>query len=67
MNKTLNLTIELTSDETFDVGILEPESGDFTRIHCHDKGIFAISEDACIMREIRSWVSIMREEEEVEQ
>ena len=59
----LEVTLILTSDNTFDIEFYEPESGCFTRIACHDEGNQTAMEDIQITEEIRSWVSIMRESE----
>lgn len=60
--KLLEVTIKLTSNETFSVEIYEPETGDFTSIECHDKGWETMNENTMIMQEIRSWVESLREE-----
>lgn len=62
----LKVTIKLTSDETFSVGIYEPQSGDYTEIDCHDKGWETMKENTIIMQEIRSWVTMLREEQAYE-
>ena len=38
MVKKLNVSLVITSDDTFSVEIFEPESSDFMVINCHDKG-----------------------------
>lgn len=60
--KLIEITLRLTSDDTFDVEIYEPETGDFTRIECHDKGWETMKENTMIMQELRSWVESLREE-----
>ena len=63
MKRTLEITLRLTSPDTFDIEISENESGDCVRIECHDRGRGVSSENKKIMEEIRSWVEIMRENE----
>lgn len=58
--KYLEITIELTSPDTFDVQFLEPESGDYCCISCTDKR--TNEHDMRLAAEIRSWVEILREE-----
>lgn len=62
--KSLEITLVTTSEDTFDVEIYEPESGEFLRVHCQDKGNTVNEENQKIINEIRSWVSIIRENEE---
>lgn len=62
--KSLEITLVSTSEDTFDVEIYEPESGEFVRVNCHDKGGSVNEENEKIISEIRSWVEIMRENEE---
>lgn len=64
MTRTLEITLCLTSDTTFDVEIHEPETGDFVRIPCQDASASVDAENAQIAAEIRSWVSIAREARE---
>ena len=59
----LEVEIKLTSDKTFSVGVYEPQSGDYTEIDCHDKGWNIAEENKRIIAEIRSWVSMLREEQ----
>lgn len=61
---SLEITLVSTSEDTFDVEIYEPESGEFLRVNCHDEGNSTNEEDKKIANEIRSWVKIMRENEE---
>ena len=61
MARTLEITLSLTSENTFDIAIHEPESGDFIRIPCHDSGAETTAENAQLAQEIRSWIEIMRE------
>lgn len=57
--KTLEITLVTISDNTFDAEVYEPESGEFRHIKCSD------NEDLTeLNEEIRSWVSIMRDEME---
>ena len=63
MKKTLEVTLKLTSPDTFDIEISENESGYFLRIECHDRGRDVSNENKKIIDEIRSWVEFMREEE----
>ena len=59
MQKTIEVTIKLTSDTTFDMEFYEPESGDFNRISgCDADGVKL---DNAIAEELRSWVSLMRD------
>lgn len=65
MNKrSLEITLVSTSEDTFDVEIYEPESGEFFRVNCHDRGNTVNEENQKIINEIRSWVEIMRENKE---
>lgn len=66
MVKKLNVSLVITSDDTFSVEIFEPESSDFMVINCHDKGENVERENKAIIEEIRSWVAIMRDEMEDE-
>lgn len=66
MKRLLELTIVLTSDNTFDVEIYEPETGEFNCIKCHDDGESVERKNFEIAEEIRSWISIMRDREEEE-
>lgn len=62
MQKTIEVTVKLTSDTTFDMEFHEPESGDFNRISgCDSDGIEL---NKAIAAELRSWVSLMRDEQE---
>ena len=71
MERTLEITITLTSDNTFDVDFYEPESGDSGSVSCHDSGsvnhALWQTENNNLAGEIRSWVEIMREYEEDEE
>lgn len=60
--KLLEVTLVLVSNDTFDVEIYEPETGEFSLIKCHDSGEFVEAENQQIADEIRSWVSMMRED-----
>ena len=62
MEKNLSVTIELDSNNTFRLMIREPESGDCVTINCHDRGETVEAENDRIVNEIRSWVSLMRDE-----
>lgn len=64
MKRLLEITLVSTSENTFDVEIYEPESGDFVSIPCHDNGDGVDTENKKIMDEIRSWIEFMREETE---
>lgn len=57
--KNLDVTIKLTSEDTFSVNFKEPESGSYLEILCHDKA--TDEENRRITDEIRSWVSLMRD------
>lgn len=63
--RTLEVTIELTSPDTFDVQFLDPESGDYCCISCTDER--TNEHDMRLSAEIRSWVEIMREEQAYEE
>lgn len=60
--KLLEISLVLVSDNTFDVEIYEPESGEFNIVKCHDDGHTVETENKQLADEIRSWVSMMREE-----
>lgn len=60
--KLLEISLILVSDNTFDIEIYEPQSGEFSIIKCHDDGHMVEAENKQIIDEIRSWVSMMREE-----
>lgn len=60
--KILEITLTTTSDNTFDIEVYEPESGETHLIKCSDNG--DLTE---LNEEILSWVSIMRDEAEEEQ
>lgn len=57
--KTLKITLTTTSDNTFNIEVYEPESGESRIIKCSDNG--DLTE---LNEEIMSWVSIMRDEAE---
>lgn len=59
--KTLKITLVTTSDNTFDIEVYEPESGETRLIKCSDNGDMTEFSE-----EILSWVSIMRDEAEEE-
>lgn len=63
MKKTLEVAIVLTSKTTFDIEVYEPESGEFARICCHDAAEITADENTEIINEIRSWASMLRENE----
>lgn len=60
--KLLEITLVPVSDSTFNVEIYEPETGEFKLIKCHDNGASVDAENQQITDEIRSWVSMMRDE-----
>ena len=64
VKKKLEIDIVLTSDNTFDLEIFEPESGDFSRIECHYDGERVDTENCIIVGEIRSWAEMMLEEQD---
>ena len=64
MKRLLEITLVSTSENTFDVEIYEPETGDFISIPCHDNGDSVDAENEKITDEIRSWVDFMRESSE---
>lgn len=55
--KTLKITLTTTSDNTFNIEVYEPESGEKRLIKCSDNGDLTEFNE-----EILSWVSIMRDE-----
>lgn len=59
--KTLDIMLVTTSDNTFNIEVYEPESGETRLIKCSDNGDMTE-----LNEEILSWVSIMREETEEE-
>lgn len=59
--KTLKITLVAVSDNTFDIEVYEPESGETRLIKCSDNGDMTEFNE-----EILSWVSIMRDEIEAE-
>lgn len=59
--KLLEIALVLTSDNTFDIEVWEPESEEFKIINCNDNGALTENENKQITSEIRSWVSLMRE------
>ena len=67
MNKqdkiTLDITLVTTSDNTFDVEIFEPGTGFNFVVNCHDSGKSVTSENKQITDEIRSWITLIRENE----
>lgn len=62
IKRSLEIDIVLTSDNTFDVEVYEPESGDLNRIECHYNGERVEAENKKIIDEIRSWAEMMLEE-----
>ncbi len=64
LKKRLEIDIVLTSDNTFDLEIYEPESGDFQEIECHYEGEYIGTENKKITDEIRSWAEMLLEEKE---
>ena len=64
MERNLEIKIKLTSDNTFDVEIYDPVSGDFSRFSCQDSGFVNHeewqTENNRLAGEIRSWVALMR-------
>lgn len=64
MYRYLDLTIEMTSAETFDLLIQDPESGDSIMIPCHISGDNIEEENKKIINEIRSWAELMADEYE---
>ena len=59
---SLTLSIYLTSPETFDVVITEPESMSQETIPCHFNGKTLTAENIALIAEIRSWASMVLEE-----
>lgn len=57
--KLLEITLTITSNNTFDVDVYEPESGEYKIIKCHDSGESNAIENMEITSEIRSWVRLM--------
>ena len=64
---TLTLSINLTSPDTFDVTITEPESMSQKIIPCHFNGETMMSENIALIAEIRSWASMVLENSENEE
>ena len=64
LKKKLEIDIVLTSDNTFDLELYEPESGDFQRIECHYDCEHIETENKKITDEIRSWAEMLLEEKE---
>jgi hypothetical protein len=62
--RTFELTIELIDDNSFDLSFLESESGESCTMHMKDSELFSDKQNKTIAREIASWVSLMRDEEE---
>jgi hypothetical protein len=62
MAKHLDISLIITSKDTFDITIYEPESGDCITVHCHDNGEEIHTENEKIANEIRSWIGIIRDE-----
>ena len=60
MQKTITVTITLISDGEFNLDFCERESGDTVGFICHDQELD--DENRKIVNEIRSWVSLMRDE-----
>lgn len=54
-SRVLTVSVFLTSPETFDVTIVEPESGDVINIPCHFRGNTVNAENQKITSEIREW------------
>lgn len=64
MNRTLELTIKLYGD-SFDVEVYEPETGEFTPLRDNPYSPDEHPEfDRDIGREIYSWVSLWKDEED---
>lgn len=61
IKRNLEISLVLTSDNTFDVQIYEPETGEYLAVCCHDDGKEVQEENERVMNEIRSWVSLLRE------
>lgn len=64
MTRNLDLTIEMTSAETFDLTILDLDSSDQITIPCHISGDSIEEENKKIINEIRSWPELMADEYE---
>lgn len=62
MAKKLNVSLVITSKDTFDIEIYEPESGIVATVNCHDNGDTIHAENEKIANEIRSWISVIRDE-----
>ena len=60
MQKTIEVTIKLTSDTTFDMEFYEPESGDHICIEGDDSYDGSLIDR--VGTELLSWVSLMRDE-----
>ena len=62
--KNLQVTIQITSENTFDVLFYEPESGDHMRYECHSDGTNILFENRLLAAEIRSWAELLKLEME---
>ena len=62
MERTLSVTITLTSADTFAVTFIDNESGDTAIYNCSDYAL-PRCQDKMLGAEITSWVNIMRESE----
>lgn len=62
MEKTINVKITLISESEFNLYFCEAETGNSVGFICHDQE--TADENRKIVNEIRSWVSLMREEME---
>lgn len=58
--KLLEITLVLVSDDTFDVEIYEPKTGEFSIVKCDDNGDFVESQNNEIAAEIRYYINQMR-------
>ena len=65
MERTLTITITLTSADTYEVTFIDAESGDIAIYKCSDYALPKV-QDRLLGAEITSWVSIMRDAEEEE-
>ena len=65
MQKTIEVTIKLTSEDEFTMDFYEPESGDHICIEGDDSYDGSLIDR--VGTELLSWVSLMREEQEDEE
>lgn len=60
--RLLEIALVLTSDDTFDIEVYEPGTGERSCINCHDSGDWASVDNTRIVAMIRSRIREMRDE-----